>query len=179
MQHYGVFDDNGVPTGFYLDEIHVEKGEEGSKVPDEAVEITTEDWEKYITGGYYRDPETELCTECQVDSEALLTEAVSNRKALLNNALQEYINGYYDSGTQTSFQNFYILSDTPAEVKASIEDIWSWIQAVVTYYYTCKAEIDALEDVATVEAYQWDFSTFDATVPDVTLRAIYEGMAAG
>ena len=44
--------------------------------------------------------------------------------------------------------------------------MYDWIQTIMEYYYTKKAEIIASDEPGLVT---WDFSQFDATKPDVSL----------
>jgi len=87
----------------------------------------------------------------------------------INIAVNQYIIHRYDLGTQLSFQVVYALPITSAEIKTQLESIWSWINSILDYYYTKKAEIIAASDPASVT---WDFSTFDATDPQLSLQSL-------
>ncbi len=88
------------------------------------------------------------------------------RLTQINQAVNQYIYQYYDAGTQLSFNALYVHSATSEETKTALESVWAWIQSIMVYYYTQKADIEA-EIVTT-----WDFSQFDATKPDVTLAGL-------
>jgi len=83
-----------------------------------------------------------------------------------------YIVSHYDMGTQASFQAMYSIDTTPAEVKTTLLTVWGWVQSVLSYYFTKKAEIEAAEDPGAVT---WDFAQFDATDPGVSLQAFIAG----
>lgn len=176
MQYYMEYDTTtGVPQAFYVDEIHGEKGTEGSLVPDEAIEISEEDWQNYITGDYYYFEG--VCTGKPGPSlEEQLIEAINQKLYIMNSDVNRYICSYYDEGTQQSFQAIYTLADSTSEVKVQVLYVWNWIQSVMTHYYMCKNEIKVLTTLEDVENYSYTFKQFDATKPTVTLEAIYSAL---
>ena len=78
-----------------------------------------------------------------------------------------YINAHYDQGSQASYQALFSLPTTPQRIKDGILPIWTWIQAVMAYYYGKKADIRDGNNYADVA---WDFSQFDASDPDISLE---------
>jgi len=84
-------------------------------------------------------------------------------------AVNQYIYAHYDAGAQNSFQAIYVMNSTPVAVKDTLLMVWTWVQSVLVYYYTKKAEIIAASDPASVT---WDFSTFDAADPQVSLQSL-------
>lgn len=84
-------------------------------------------------------------------------------------AVNQYIYAHYDAGAQNSFQAIYVMNSTPVAVKDTLLMVWTWVQSVLVYYYTKKAEIIAASDPASVT---WDFSTFDATDPQLSLQSL-------
>ena len=163
---YGLFDPNGLPAGFYSEDVY-------QTIPENAVQISDQDWQRYLTGGYYRDSDG-VCTQIAV--EVVLADLIAARQGSLNSDLNAYIYEVYDAGTQASMQALYSRSTTSETIKAQIEAVWEWIASIVSYYYQCKSRIGALTDAASVAAYTWDFAQFDATCPDVTLQAIFESL---
>lgn len=101
--------------------------------------------------------------------EPMDTKPLSSCLSELRQEVSNYINSHYDAGTQNSFQVIYMLPTTPAAVKDSLLPVWAWVQSVLKYYYTKKAEISASE---TPHLVTWDFSQFDATAPAATLQAL-------
>jgi hypothetical protein len=89
----------------------------------------------------------------------------------INEDVNTYINTYYDIGTQQSFTAIYIKYNTP-ELKTYLDPVWDWIQSIMTYYYGKKQDITNAEDISTLKIITWDFTTFDATKPDVSLQAL-------
>jgi len=87
----------------------------------------------------------------------------------INTEVNAYICSHYDMGTQASFQAVYVMDGTPLEVKTALLGVWAWVQSVLGYYYTKKAEIAAAGEPETVT---WDFSQFDATDPQVSLQSL-------
>lgn len=165
MAKYGIFE-NGTPRGFYADDVN-------PVIPAEAVEISHADWQKYLTGQYYRAGDG-TCTPNPAD----LGKSIAGKLARINEALRAYIESSYDIGTQSSMQALYSRAATPAQAKGKIDAVWNWVQSVLEYYYQCKTEISALIDAAAVDAYAWDFSQFDATQPAVSLGSIFEDLKA-
>jgi hypothetical protein len=94
----------------------------------------------------------------------------SNRQNVLlriNQDVTTYILQHYDSGTQQSFTGIYAKRDTPDLVRDYLDPVWSWISAVLGYYYQQKSLIIDAQDPTTVI---WNFTQFDATDPQVSLQ---------
>ena len=91
----------------------------------------------------------------------------------LNKDVGEYVYGYYDAGTQQTFQALLSMDAVPEAIKTAIKSIFPWIQSCLGYYYGKKTEILASEQP---ELIAWDFAQFDAIKPDVSLSAIMDGM---
>jgi len=98
--------------------------------------------------------------------EPMDTKPLSSCLSELRQEVSNYINSHYDAGTQNSFQVIYMLPTTPAAVKDSLLPVWTWVQSVLKYYYTKKAEILASE---TPHLVTWDFSQSDAADPGAAL----------
>jgi hypothetical protein len=86
----------------------------------------------------------------------------------LNQDVQTYIYTKYDIGTQASLQAIYTQPTTPQAVKDQFDLLFAWIASVMQYYYQKKALIRDNEDW---ESVTWDFTTFDATDPNVSLES--------
>jgi len=89
----------------------------------------------------------------------------------LNQVLGSYIYGYYDSGTQQTFQALLQIDTVSIEKKTLIKTIFPWIQLCLTYYYSKKTEVI---NSNMPELITWDFTQFDAVKPDVTLEDLIE-----
>ena len=131
------------------------------------------DWQEYQTwlsegntpiplppSEYYDLVDDEWVHDTDKHKTALMTE--------LNTDLQTYLYTKYDVGTQISFQAIDTRVDTPEVVKTALGTLFTWISGVMNYYYTKKAAIRDTEDWETTT---WDFSTFDATDPDISLES--------
>ena len=100
--------------------------------------------------------------------EPMDTKPLSSCLSELKQDVNAYIISHYDMGTQASFQAMYSMETTPAEIKTTLLSVWAWVQSVLAYYYTKKAEIEAAECPGTVT---WNFSQFDATDHGVSLQS--------
>ena len=116
-------------------------------------------------------------TACEANSgtwvaEALIAEAIDFRQRKmdkLNADLQTYLYTKYDVGTQISFQAIETRVDTPEAVKTALGTLFTWISGVMNYYYGIKI---AIRDGVDWELVTYDFTTFDATDPDISLEAL-------
>lgn len=93
-------------------------------------------------------------------------------KVKLNQEVNAYICAHYDLGTQASMQAIYIMPTTPIAAKDLLLTVWSWVQSVLTYYYSKKAGLTVAEDPAIIT---WSFSQFDTTDPEVSLQSLIAG----
>ena len=100
-----------------------------------------------------------------------LTDVRALIAGVLNQDVGAYIHNHYDSGTQQTFQAMLSIEGFPEATKTEIKTIFPWIQSCLGYYYTKKAEVLASD---TPELIVWDFSTFDASEPHVSLEALMQ-----
>jgi hypothetical protein len=105
-----------------------------------------------------------------------LTEEQTSILTQINNDVNTYINNYYDVGTQQSFTAVYVKYNTD-EVKNYLNPVWDWINTIMVYYYGKKQTIVDAANITTLKAITWDFTTFDATKPDVSLQALMASLA--
>ena len=87
----------------------------------------------------------------------------------LNTDLQTYLYTKYDVGTQISFQAIETRVDTPEVVKTALGTLFTWISGVMNYYYARKI---AIRDGEGWQEETWDYTTFDATDPEISLEAL-------
>ena len=106
-----------------------------------------------------------------VDSHEFTGDLRTRKLEQLNAAQIAYIADHYDQGTQASFTALFVLPTTPQVVKDALLPVWTWIQNVTVYYYGKKVAIRDGEDW---ESVTWDFSTFDATDPNISLEALMQ-----
>ena len=85
----------------------------------------------------------------------------------LNQAVQVYIYTKYDIGTQASLQAIDTRPTTPQVVRDQLNLLFEWIAGVMNYYYGKKDDIIAATDYNSIT---WDFSQFDATDPNISLK---------
>jgi len=90
----------------------------------------------------------------------------------INTDVNTYINSHYDSGTQQSFTAIYSQQDTTIETKTYLDPVLTWITTIMTYYYGKKMDIINATTVTILKEITWDFTTFDATKPDVSLSTL-------
>jgi hypothetical protein len=90
----------------------------------------------------------------------------------INVDVNTYINSYYDPGTQQTFTAIYTQQDTPTAIKDYLDPVLVWISSIMAYYYGKKQSVIDAETLATIKGITWDFTTFDATKPDVSLQAL-------
>ena len=96
----------------------------------------------------------------------------------INTDVNTYINSYYDPGTQQTFTAIYTQQDTPTAVKDYLDPVLVWISSIMTYYYGKKTSIADATTLTILGAITWDFDTFDATKPDVSLQALMALLAS-
>jgi hypothetical protein len=90
----------------------------------------------------------------------------------INVEVNEYINDYYDPGTQQTFTAIYTQQETPTAIKDYLDPVLVWISSIMTYYYGKKTNIKTAATLAILRPITWDFTTFDETKPDVSLQAL-------
>jgi hypothetical protein len=153
-------------------------------------EINAMDWYKYSDTPPTFDPDTEYLShvnevitgvptavytvnEYTVEQIAdALEQAQTPMLTEINTDVNTYINSYYDPGTQQTFTAIYTQQDTPTAVKDYLDPVLIWISSIMTYYYGKKTSIADAASISALEGITWDFDTFDATVPDVSLQAL-------
>ncbi len=106
----------------------------------------------------------------------ILTEKKNKIFTQINADVNYYINKYYDTGTQQSFTGLYTKRNTPDSVRDYIDPVWTWISSIMIYYYSKKTEITNAVNITILKAITWDFSTFDATKPNVNLQTLMNSM---
>ena len=95
----------------------------------------------------------------------------------INADVNEYINNYYDVGTQQTFTAIYTKRSTPDTARNYLDPVWDWIETVMTYYYGKKTDITNATTLTALRAITWDFETFDATKPNVSLQALMDSLS--
>ena len=92
--------------------------------------------------------------------------------ARLHDMCEEYIYAHYDNARQASLNALLteaLMMSYPNRMMY-IGQALAWIKACIAYYYTISDQIDAAASVEVVNGITWDFSQFDATDPQITLR---------
>ena len=125
--------------------------------------------EACIADGGTWTPEEVITKVPFTDSHALTGDMRTRKLEDLNTDLQTYLYTKYDVGTQISFQAIETRVDTPEVIKTALGTLFTWISGVMNYYYTKKAVIRDTEDWQTET---WDFTTYDATDPNISLEAL-------
>lgn len=102
-----------------------------------------------------------------------LAAAKAARLLDLKTSVQSWIDGRYDMPTRMNFLVIYTLAkdDLLVNRAAYIKPLLTWANSIISFSGTHAAAISALESVAAVKAYQWDFSALEASDPKLTLLA--------
>lgn len=106
-----------------------------------------------------------------------------------NQAVNAFIVKFFDLGEQQSFAAIFAdlldqqmarpLTEAELAVKAALQGVKVWIEGVMAYYYEVKSQIEAAEDVVSLQAITGNFDgQFGAAgsvlpVPPVTLRQFF------
>lgn len=106
-----------------------------------------------------------------VTAHDLLAGARAARIAALRAACRAYIFAQYDDGTQASLNALFTAAVSRGYTNrvAKIGLALDWIDGCLDYYYGVK---DAIMVSDAPDSATWDFSRFDGTIPDVSLRAV-------
>jgi len=135
---YVIFDEQGLPKAFYSRDIH------GDNIPEEAIEITEDQWLEFINNHGERkwDFENKKVIEYTPPPPSLdvLKQQELHR---LKKELQNFIYSHYNQGTQASFIALYqpAKEQNNTEVLTQIQKVWDWINSVLNYYYSKKEAI--------------------------------------
>jgi len=153
-------------------------------------ELNDIDWVRYIDVEPSYNADTQYLTSVKTINETNVTETytvnsytteelatnLAEQKTIqlgsINQEVNQYINSYYDSGTQQSFTAIYTRQDTLTAVKNYLDPVLTWIQSIMVYYYTKKDVITACTTITQLDDITWTFNTFTETKPDVSLQAL-------
>jgi len=83
--------------------------------------------------------------------------------AAIKKQVREYIHSHFDAEIQCSMSAINQSITATESQKTEIKKVFDWIMDIMVYYYARKVAIKADWEA------QWGFSTFDATVPTVSL----------
>jgi len=169
---YGVFDEKGLPQGFYDSKIH------GSNIPTDAVEISDSVWLELIqnpgkrayVGGTIIDisaKKWDSSTNQWVDksTDEILNPLKEAKAAKLKAELQDFVYSHYDNGTQASFLSLYQLAKDKGrtDIITEIQKVWAWVNTVMNYYYNKKSSILNATSIDELNAITWDWSEVEET----------------
>ena len=169
-QKYAVFDEQGFPKAFYDKDIH------GDKIPQDAIPITDDQWLEFINNQGRRkwDFETNQIVNYEPPQPSL--DVLKQQKNLqLKQEVQDFIYSHYDQGEQASLLNLYqrAKEENNTEAISLISKVWSWIDTVLSYYFSKKEEIQNAESYEALDSITWDWSTVEET-EHVSLKDIFD-----
>jgi hypothetical protein len=89
-------------------------------------------------------------------------------------AVTTYIAQHYDPAQQITLLSLWseALTNTWPNRIALIQSVMAWVDSVLTYFYGKIAEIQACTTQSALDAVTYDFSTFSATDPHVSLGTL-------
>jgi len=131
------------------------------------------DWPRYwkLTG----DVVSEMSTVQQEAHDAADIDAiVASKVQQIDDGIASYIEVHYPSRRMLMLLMLSIeaTDSSYANRKAYLAPLMAWIKSISVYFYTRRAELEAITTIRAVEAYTWDLAgTFDATDPEVTIEA--------
>jgi len=107
------------------------------------------------------------------DDENLLNKVKEKVKNILKENITNYISQYWNLYEQSSISQFRISGNE--NQKSAADEIWNWINnLVLENYYNRKNDIDTKTNVADIYALITDFTEFNDTRPNYSLRQIRE-----
>jgi len=83
-----------------------------------------------------------------------------------------YIESHYSPPDQRTLMHmdFVARNNGLTNREALIESAWTWIDSVITYFYTLRDAVEAALDEASVNAVMPDFTPYNGTDPLVTIE---------
>jgi len=88
--------------------------------------------------------------------------------------LELYIDQHYDAGQKASLTAAWVEGGLKGYQKrvARIEQVWTWVKAVIDYFYAVVRQMMGARSFAQLESIKWDFSAFDAGDPLVSVAEV-------
>lgn len=101
-----------------------------------------------------------------------LTVVRSNKLGELHAACTDYIYQHYDQARQSSLNAMLTEGAIMGWTNriGYIASALGWIKTVITYYYTKQDEINSKTTAEDINGVVWNFSGFDASDPEISLR---------
>lgn len=92
--------------------------------------------------------------------------------ARLDAECRSYIYEHYDAARQSSLNAMLTQAALLGYTNraAYIGGALMWVESVIGYYYEKKDELEVAESVEALETVTWDFPSFNASDPGITLR---------
>jgi hypothetical protein len=106
---------------------------------------------------------------------AFLTEEKMRRVGEVRIAFTDYVASKYDVSSQVTLNALWNEAGKKNwnNRNNKVQQIMTWLDAVLTEFYARKNAIIAASTIAAAKAVSADFSTFDATVPSVTVEQVF------
>lgn len=95
----------------------------------------------------------------------------AEKKALLIEQFLAYRDSKYTTNDRIYFLEIYDAAG--GSQKTYVATLWTWMDTVGAYFAGKADDIDAAADKTALDAVTWDFSTFDATDPEITIQGYY------
>lgn len=88
--------------------------------------------------------------------------------------MEAYIDQHYDTGQKASLTAAWVEGSSKGYQKraARVEKVWTWVKAVIDYFYARYGAIVSAQSFEQLEAVAWDFSGFDAVDPHVSVSEV-------
>jgi hypothetical protein len=109
--------------------------------------------------------------EAELDATRSLNALKLQRATSLGHDVRMYTENRYPPHKQRTLSHYRGLPTTSQASKDAIDSAWAWLNSVLVYYYQKEDEVVAAADETALYAIAWDMSPFDATDPNVTIRA--------
>jgi len=182
---YAIFNEQGFPKAFFSPDIHGERfieDENGDlvpnpdcKIPEEAIEITDEQWFEFINNQGRRRWNFEKKEVIEYIQPPSLDKLKQQKLRQLKQELQNFIYSHYDQGTQASFTALYQIAKEQNNTNAltQIQRVWNWINSVLNYYYSKKDAIKNADTQNELDNIIWDWSTV-GEIEHVELRGVVQ-----
>jgi hypothetical protein len=92
----------------------------------------------------------------------------------MKGAVTAYIGQHYDPAQQITLLSMWseALSNTWPNRITMIESVMSWVDSVLSYFYGKVAAMQACTTQSALDAVTYDFSTFSASDPHVSLGTL-------
>jgi len=142
-------------------------------LPDAQFSISNDDAKTIIWNDKRRKPDAiEMAAVQPAVSQAIEAKKVDKAIETLEKQMHDYLELRYSTNIKLFLLGLYVYPKCSTEKRMKIEELWSWMEGVVSYYFTLKTKIKKGQTVTEEEC---DFSKlFDSTDPLLTIESLPE-----